>query len=89
MLHRRKLHVQDDPRSVLQQIKPYLTVGQSLLSAACDFPRAHGMRWAEIPVRYRKRVSISKITQSTNRVTFVIPKWLEVAVGPKTFNRPS
>lgn len=51
-------------RSVLQQIEPYLT-GQSHFSAQLMIVLVRtGMRCVEIPVHYRKRVGISKITGS-------------------------
>jgi glycosyltransferase involved in cell wall biosynthesis len=50
-------------RSLLQQIEPYLTVGQSHFSAQLMIVLVRtGTRCVEIPVHYRKRVGISKIT---------------------------
>jgi glycosyltransferase involved in cell wall biosynthesis len=53
-------------RSVLHQIEPYLTVGQSHFSAQLMIVLVRtGMRCVEIPVHYRKRMGISKITGSS------------------------
>jgi hypothetical protein len=52
-------------RSVLHQIEPYLTVGQSHFSVQLMIVLVRtGMRCVEIPVHYRKRMGISKITGS-------------------------
>jgi len=52
-------------RSVLHQIEPYLTVGRSHFSAQLMIVLVRtGMRCVEIPVHYRKRMGMSKITGS-------------------------
>jgi glycosyltransferase involved in cell wall biosynthesis len=52
-------------RNALQQIEPYLTVGQSHFSPQLTIVLVRtGMRCVEIPVHYRRRVGTSKITGS-------------------------
>ena len=52
-------------RGPLQQIEPYLTVGQSHFSPQLMIVLVRaGMRCVEIPIHYRRRVGTSKITGS-------------------------
>jgi hypothetical protein len=52
-------------RNALQQIEPYLTVGQSHFSPQLTIVLVRtGMRCVEIPIHYRRRIGTSKITGS-------------------------